>query len=1788
MKKIVLLACWLCAFTAATYAHTLNAGDVVVYSWNSFTDEIKLTNLVDIPAGTVLKITDRGWDNTNHAFTTLTTGDGTVTWTVGSFIPKGSLFTLKLGGSDEPTTLANTTTTTDLTANISTTAYSIGDPMTIAGDGIFIYQDADNLPYFIFGYNNSSGTNVDANGWNTSIGVTLRDSQLPDGNGGSQNALTNGTNAVAMPGSASQQDNTQYTGPTTSADAATWLARITTQSNWTGTMSATNNTSIINTSITFPTPPVFNNTTPTLTYCGNAGTVLLNSLLAATDLDNGQTLTWTVITAPAHSTAVGFPYSATSNGGSVTPAGLSITPTAGYSGTDAMVVQVSDGTGNAQVTINITVNAAPAIPTITPGGTTTFCTGGSVTLTSSAATGNQWYKDGAIITGAIATTYAATSTGNYTVTVTNASGCTATSTATAVTVNAPPATPAITPGGPTSFCTGGSVTLTSSAATNNQWYKEGAILTGEINTTYNATASGSYTVTVTNVNGCTATSTGTTVTVNTLPATPIVTAGSTTTFCAGGSVTLTSSAATNNQWYKDGAIITGATATTYSATTSGNYTVTVTNGSGCTATSTATAVTVNALPATLAITPGGPTSFCTGGSVTLTSSAATNNQWYKDGAILTGEINTTYNATASGSYTVTVTNGNGCTATSTGTTVTVNTLPATPIVTAGSTTTFCAGGSVTLTSSAATNNQWYKDGAIITGATATTYSATTSGNYTVTVTNGSGCTATSTATAVTVNALPATLAITPGGPTSFCTGGSVTLTSSAATNNQWYKDGAILTGEINTTYNATASGSYTVTVTNGSGCTATSTATAVTVNALPATPTIMPGGPTTFCTGGSVTLTSSAATNNQWYKDGTIITGAIATTYAATSTGNYTVTVTNASGCTATSTATAITVNALPATPAITPGGPTSFCTGGNVVLTSSAATGNQWYSNGTAITGETNTTYTANTSANYTVTTTDGNGCSATSTATTVAANPLPAVPTITAGTSTTFCAGGSVTLTSSAASGNQWYKDGTAITGEINTTYAANASGSYTVVATNASGCTATSTATAVTVNALPATPAITPGGPTSFCTGGNVVLTSSAASGNQWYKDGTAITGETNTTYTANTSANYTVTTTDGNGCSATSTATTVAANPLPAVPTITAGSSTTFCAGGSVTLTSSAATGNQWYKDGTAITGEINTTYAANASGSYTVVATNASGCTATSTATAVTVNALPATPAITPGGPTSFCTGGSVVLTSSATSGNQWYRDGTAITGETNTTYTANTSANYTVITTDGNGCSATSTATTVAANPLPAVPTITTGSSTTFCAGGSVTLTSSAATGNQWYKDGTAITGEINTTYAANASGSYTVTVTNASGCTATSTGTTVTVNPLPATPAITAGGPTSFCTGGNVVLTSSAASGNQWYRDGAPIVGETNNTYTATTNGSYTVSATNASSCSAGSAATDVTTIPYPATPVVTASGTVFCTGGSVTLTSSATANNQWYKSGTPISGATAQTYSVTAAGDYRVGVSNSGGCMAQSLPVTITETTGGVGNVQVTAGGPLSFCDGGSVTFTSSAAAGNQWLKDGTPISGATAATYTANASGSYAVTVTGSNGCAATTPGNAVTVNPLPVFTITSDKGNSLSRGESTRLSITGATGTVTWQPAATLDFPLSLTPQARPLANTTYTATLTSAQGCQASQSISISVTEDFKVTPKIVVTPNGDGINDYFVIDNIDAYPNNSLQVFDRSGKLVYEKQNYRNDWDGKLRGRAFISDTYFYVLIIEGRVIKKGTIAVIR
>ena len=376
----------------------------------------------------------------------------------------------------------------------------------------------------------------------------------------------------------------------------------------------------------------------------------------------------------------------------------------------------------------------------------------------------------------------------------------------------------------------------------------------------------------------------------------------------------------------------------------------------------------------------------------------------------------------------------------------------------------------------------------------------------------------------------------------------------------------------------------------------------------------------------------------------------------------------------------------------------------------------------------------------------------------------------TITATGSTDKCLLDSVKLTASSASNVQWFLNNQPVAGATSDIFWAKLQGTYSVRVLN--GSCYSDLSNTITINNLPTPvkPSLVLSGPATFCQGGLVTLTSSLGNiGNQWFMNQVAIPGANGSSFATNeTGLYYLRVTNSSSGCNNYSDTVSITVNPLPAIPTITAGGATSFCQGGSVVLTSSAATGNQWKLNGNDISGATGTTYTATTSGNYTVVAI-VNGCPSpVSSITTVTVNPIPSTPAITAGGPVTICSNGSVTFTSNAASSNQWYNGTTAIAGATNTTYTANAAGVYSVKVTQ-NGCtSASSNTFTVVVNTPPAVPTVSWN--------GTQLSTAAGSAGYQWFLNGASIAGATNAAHTPASSGLYKVTITDANGCTATST----------------------------------------------------------------------------------------------------------------------------------------------------------------------------------------------------------------------------------------------------------------------------------------------------------------------------------------------------------------------------------------------------------------------------
>ncbi|MDQ2793494.1 MAG: T9SS type A sorting domain-containing protein [Bacteroidota bacterium] len=559
-----------------------------------------------------------------------------------------------------------------------------------------------------------------------------------------------------------------------------------------------------------------------------------------------------------------------------------------------------------------------------------------------------------------------------------------------------------------------------------------------------------------------------------------------TTYCAGSASTVTptlGSGATAGTFSSTTGLTIDATTgvITLGSSTAGTYTVTnsVAASGACAAVSATATVTIT--PATTATFSYGGGTFCVSGANPTATVTGTAGGTFSSTAGLTISASTgaiTLSSTTPGTYTVTYTVAGACGSSSTQS-VTITTAPLATFSYGPAASTYCVSGATNPAPSFGTG----ASAGVFSSTTGLTVNATTGvitlasstpGTYTVTNTiaaNG-GCAAASATAQVTITAAPvATFSY--GTTSTFCVSGTtnpaVTLGTGATAGTFSSTTGLTInasTGAI--TLSSSTPGTYTVTnsVAAANGCAATTATATVTITAAPVA-TFSYGTPSTFCVSGTtapaVTLGTGATAGTFSSTTGLTLnatTGAI--TLASSTPGTYTVTnsVAAANGCAATTATATVTITAAPV--ATFSYATATGCVGSASTTAPTLGTGASagTFSSTTGLTINATTgviTLSSSTAGTYTVTNTvaAAGGCAAATATTTFTVNPRPATPTI-----GVVYNGGTTTLTSSAATGNQFYFNNVLIAGATGQTYVVNGTpaslGSYTVTTTNANGCT------------------------------------------------------------------------------------------------------------------------------------------------------------------------------------------------------------------------------------------------------------------------------------------------------------------------------------------------------------------------------------------------------------------------------------------------------------------------------------------------------------------------------------------------------------------------------------------------------------------------------------------------------------------------------------------------------------------------------------------------------------
>lgn len=1141
-------------------------------------------------------------------------------------------------------------------------------------------------------------------------------------------------------------------------------------------------------------------------------------------------------------------------------------------GTYSVVGQDAFGCSSLPASVTVIGLSSPVL-SIQPGGPTSICQGDSISLTAS---GGQSYSWNTQQTGS---QIFVRQSGTYQVNGTSLNGCAGTSAPITITVRPLPSV-SIQLQGPGVICQGGTVVLSAQGASSYLWNNS---MTGQ---SISTTSSGAFSVTGTDSLGCRAVSQPLAVTVNPLPIVSVIPLGSLS-FCPGGSVQLIATGASSYVWSNN------STNPVIQVSSGGTYRVTGYDQNGCSVQTSPLSVTVHPTPI-IQVNSSGPLQFCQGGQVMLTATGGVSYQWN------TGGTSASLLVQQSGVYQVTGTDANGCSVTAAPDTVRV--LNPTLRIEASGPLTFCQGSSVFLYARGGSNYLWSS------GQTQQTLPIISSGTYTLTGTDSAGCGTGSATVQVRVNPLP-TVGLLSSGPIRFCPGDSVQFIGTGAQIYIWS------TGQVGPVITARTAGTYRVSGIDQNGCVATSPDSIVTLNPAPVL-TLTTSGPMRFCQGNQVTLSASGGSSYLWS------TGQTTSSISVNSSGTYFVTGSNPFGCSSRSVDTIVTVDPLPVVQIIPQSNP-MFCAGDSVILAASGATQYLWSN------GATTPSITVLQSGTFTVTGTDVLGCSAISAAQTVVAKPLPII-TIGATGPLTFCQGGSVTLYGQGGSSYQWS------TGHQGDSLLVSSSGTYNVTGFSPSGCQATAAFVQVTVLPIPQV-SISPAGTITICQGDSVILRASGASLYTWSNSQTGDSivvrssgifsvigfdanacsntspmvrvivvnlptvsiqnngplnfcqgdsvilsvsgthqylwsnGATTQSITATQNGSYTVTATNTFGCSRTSSPAIVQVHPLPVV-NITAGGPLRFCQGGNVLLTATGASSYTWSNGNQTPSIQPSTT------GSYQVLGISAlGGCQNLSSVVQVQVDTLPIVQT-TPTGSQLICTGNSLTLVASGANTYLWS------TGGTGNSISVSGIGTYQVTGTDGNGC--TSASLPVNLNNFSATVNILASGPLSFCAGGQVVLSTSTSGNYLWSN------GQTGNSIQVSQAGTYSVSGTDNNGCQVNSASVSITIHPLPIL-TITPGGPTTFCQGGQVMLTASGGASYTWS------TGQTGSQIVANQAGNYRVTGISPLGCIDSSSLQTIQVLPVPAIPQISGTQTI-SRGQTVTLTASGSQGNyQWWTAG-------------------------------------------------------------------------------------------------------------------------------------------------------------------------------------------------------------------------------------------------------------------------------------------------
>lgn len=519
---------------------------------------------------------------------------------------------------------------------------------------------------------------------------------------------------------------------------------------------------------------------------------------------------------------------------------------------------------------------------------------------------------------------------------------------------------------------------------------------------------------------------------------------------------------------------------------------------------------------------------------------------------------------------------------------------------------------------------------------------------------------------------------------------------------------------------------------------------------------------------------------------------------------------------------------------------------------------------------------------------------------------------------------------------------------------------------------------------------------------------------------------------------------------------------------------------------------------------------------------------------------------------------------------------QWYDQNGPIAGATGPTYTPTATGTYSVFINNGPTCNGRDTMElTIVPAPVDNLP-----SDQTLCILDVIPTLDAGNSGAtyQWSVNGSILFGETNQTYtpAPTTPGVYTYSVEVNTGlvqCIQTFD-VEFTFNPAYVVNTLSN---TTICANGTYPLLDAGNPGAtyQWSLDGNAIAGATSQTYQTSQAGTYSVQVGSGNCGASGSMILDVVALPTPSL-----SNQTICDYDAISTLDAGSftgATYQWTQDGNVISGATAQTYQPTVAGTYAVDVTVNPGCTGSSqMVLTINATPTPAVNDE-------DICTDQQATLDANfAGASYQWSN------GATTQTISVNTAGTYTVTVT-QNNCVAIDSGVVNVFNYPDAPVVACNTIDGLFKYVYTWSAVAGAAsyevsedGGATWIPA---NVPSGAESHG---VNASIPEFMVRAIGSGLCKTGASSEPVQCDVIIPNIFTPNGDNINEFFELTNIEQYPNNTVQIFNRWGNEVYNATGYNNS-SRRFEGKDSPDGVYFYIIDLkDGKDTKSGTVTISR